>query len=1044
MTSEPARPSEQTKETKALSEQLVLNLVLACFILSGFSALLYQVIWLKQFTLVFGAAHIATAMVLAAYMSGLALGAALASRLNPDRNPIRLYGTLEALIAASALFLPLGLHLGRSLYLHFFGALPVPPNANDGMQGSFLFLMAFGLLLVPTSLMGATLPLLTRYVVRDDRHLGPRVGLLYSANTLGAVFGAAATGFLLLPTLGTDITLAIGIGTNVAIFLAAFILSRAAKAENLQPSLVKPRGANRGELRAPWILPTMLISGFVTFSYEVLWTRLLTHLFGGTIYAFTIMLATILTGIALGGWLGGRLARDYDRAIALFAGTQASSALAAGLTYILMSKVTPSADSLLSASIYASAIMIPPALFLGATFPIAVRIRSAAPSAVLRASSQVYSWNTIGAILGSLACGYIFLPTIGFSGSAKLLVATSALLGLCTLWMASKGDNVRKGLATIAASVLVLVFQPGRPDAIIQIGAKNEQDGFVERYFGVGRSASVLLRETKGVFELSTDGLPEASIFRSGTPPVRHSQHWLTALPAIARPDAKSILMIGFGGGVALEATPPGIDRVDVVELEPQVLKANEIIANERRHNPFTDPRVNIVVNDARNALERTSALYDIIISQPSHPWTAGSSNLYTEEFIRIAHDHLTPSGVFLQWIDSQYVNESLLSVLAATVSNQFKYSNLYQPSPGVLLFLASDEPLDLGQSFTRATADEPTRAHYRRLGIASVEDLMAAYFLDTDGIHKLAGNAPNNTDTFNRLAFQSRSRGDGLSPGELDELLAPLDPLIGAELGDGISSSYLIEQLMRIGFSHRADRLIFEQPDATQRSIMTATVLNYLGKREEAKTHLLSLDEKETDASEVGDLLARFAFADISKSKLDKLNTLTLSDDTRVVVNGWQLASAREWEALSRLDTDLAGIPSTHPLAPIALRLRVDWRLAAAQQTGKRGYGADALDILDQSLALYWNTNLYILRAGAGAVSGQDDVIVESAWAAAKSIESRLNDPATATFLSSEERSFLASRLTGLNSAIPSQESGRTEEVKQRLEAIQRELAQR
>ncbi|MCY3732351.1 MAG: fused MFS/spermidine synthase, partial [Rhodospirillaceae bacterium] len=212
-----------------------------------------------------------------------------------------------------------------------------------------------------------------------------------------------------------------------------------------------------------------------------------------------------------------------------------------------------------------------------------------------------------------------------------------------------------------------------------------------EVYYGVGRTSTVMMVAQDGYFYLRTNGLPEASIPARGSPPVQDPEKWLTALPVAARPDTRDMLVIGFGGGVALEGVPPSIDRIDVVELEPEVIAANRRLQGARNIDPLEDPRFNVIINDARNALHLTDKTYGAIVSQPSHPWTAGASHLFTREFVADAKRHLHDGGVFVQWMNSEFVEERLLRTLAATLLAEFVNVRLYHPSAQVLAFLASD-----------------------------------------------------------------------------------------------------------------------------------------------------------------------------------------------------------------------------------------------------------------------------------------------------------------------------------------------------------------
>ncbi len=344
--SSPADPSAHPLEPAA-SRRLLAVLSL-CFFLSGFAALLYQTAWQREFSVVFGTSELAVATVLAVYMGGLALGAGLAERyVGRIGRPVLLYGLLEAGIGLAALAVPLALGQAQELYAGLLGGQPLPPDARTLGQSLFYVLAGFVILALPTGLMGATLPVLMRSAVHTDAQIGPRAALLYGINTAGAVAGAVVAGFFLLGSLGLRGTVWVGVAVNALVFLIAALLARgtaAAAPLPRQPThgpgqdpsfaarclapLRKAGGWRTALVRQPaWILPVMALSGAITFTYEVLWTRLLSHVVGGSIYAFATMLAAFLAGIALGGGLAGPLARSPGQAAGNFVRAQAGIAV---------------------------------------------------------------------------------------------------------------------------------------------------------------------------------------------------------------------------------------------------------------------------------------------------------------------------------------------------------------------------------------------------------------------------------------------------------------------------------------------------------------------------------------------------------------------------------------------------------------------------------------------------------------------------------------------------------------------------------------------
>ena len=620
----------------------------------------------------------------------------------------------------------------QSVLVLLYGAQPEPVSAQGFWQNAYYLIATFLILMVPTSAMGATLPLLSRYVVRDDEHIGPRIGILYGINTLGAVFGALVAGFALLPYLGLVRTLAVGAAVNLLVFAIAVYLARIA-ADDTEPAALPAHGA-----RAPfhWIMPVMFVSGIVSFTLEVLWTRLLSHVFGGTVYAFSIMLASFLAGIGIGGLVAGRFARQREGAAGLFVAVQLSVAAVSCASYALIDTWLPSGGELAGRAMYAFLVIFPSTIFIGATYPLAVRIASPAAEYTSNAAGRVYAWNTVGAIAGALLTGFFVLPAFGFGSTLKVAMLLSVTLALVTGLAVTPRRNLAVGVSAAMLLLTIALVSPGRPDRLIYAQVGGEKSWGEEHFYGVGRSATILMREDQGFINLTSNGLSESSVGRQGMPPFNLSQKWLAGLPTLARPEAESMLIVGLGGGVALQGVAPHISDLDVIELEPEVVEANRAVAHLRGKDPLDDPRIKIVINDARNAMTLTQKRYDVIVSQPSHPWTGGAAHLYTSEFVNLSKQRLVDDGVFLQWINSQFVDEELLKILMATLLQQFEYVELYQPERQVLMFLASDVPLDVWTGERNAAAAVAGHAkHYNRMGLHALEDAIAMMTLDHAGV---------------------------------------------------------------------------------------------------------------------------------------------------------------------------------------------------------------------------------------------------------------------------------------------------------------------
>jgi spermidine synthase len=990
----------------------VLTGIVVCFVLSGFAALLYQTAWLRQFSLVFGTSELAVATVLAAYMAGLAGGAAIAARwVDRVRRPIRVYGLLEAGIAISALAVPLLLSAAGAAYVWILGDLPEPPSAATFGQPLFYLVVGFLVLALPTGFMGATLPLLTRQVVRSDRELGPKVALLYASNTAGAVAGTLVAAFVLLPAIGLRGTVWVGVAINALVFVVAALISmrtpgidaepgRAANepltgfvSNCIRPLLdmqrsVRDRLGDVFHAQPTWILVLMFFSGANAFLYEVLWTRMLSHVLGGSIYAFATMLAAFLTGIALGGGLSGAFAKDRRSAAMNFSVAQVAIALLSIGIYQWMGFGIPDVRAVGAQSAFAVIVMLPATIFIGATLPLAVRILAEIPSQASAATAKIYAWNTAGAIVGAIAAGFYIIPTLEFEGALKLAVLINLALALWTMVVVTEPRRIAVAATTLLALFTLVVYQPERPEAVISNTAFPILDtGETEQlYFAVGRSSTVLLTASSGAFDLRTNGLPEASVLIRGAPPVRHTQHWLTALPVAARPDTSDMLVIGLGGGVALEGVPASVDQVDVIELEPEVLSANRLLVDRRANDPLQDPRINIIFNDARNALRLTNKSYDVIVSQPSHPWTAGASHLFTREFIAIAKDHLNDDGVLLQWMNAEFVDEQLLRSLGATLLDAFEHVRVYGADGTVLFFLASDSPLEIEKQLARTgrpLVDEPL--HFSYMGLNDVEDFVAALMLDEEGVREFFTGAPLSTDNRNLMATNSRSRGDGLTPAQLTALMEPHDPLLNTsswiyrELGGELNFAYIASRLLTDQRVNRVSRMADVMPDLSTQALIAALGYEYNGDVEQMNEALLvALDANPNNAQARYKALAAElpSFADRRPSAGAQALAAELSGAPAAILEAWPLGAEQNWQALGELDRELSTSLVTDIWYPETVKLRADWR---TKVVGQRQYAYDALRLVDRVLVIKPEIDFYVLRAAAAAGINDHAVFVES-----------------------------------------------------------------
>jgi spermidine synthase len=960
-----------------------------CFALSGVAGIVYQIAWTRQFALVFGTTEIAITLVLAAYMAGLGLGAWLVQRILPfiDR-PILAYATLELIIAASAVVLvPALIAASDGLLLSLNGHQASPPGADQLAWISFVYAGgAFAALAIPTLCMGATLPLLTRQIVENDRQTGHRVGLLYSFNTAGAVAGALAGVYWLLPTLGLTRTVWSAAGANVLAAGLALTVARHSTRRRAGFSAAWA-AASRAPFSLPpapvWVLPLMFISGGVALFHEVLWTRLLSHVLGSSLHAFAIMLASFLGGLAFGAAAGAAVAGDRRSAVPGFAISQTGCALAAACAYILANRLLPGTSGMATSTLFAAAILVPIAFFSGATFPLAVRILSRRTEDAAPAAARVYAWNTFGAIIGALAGGFVLIPSLRFEGSIQLAVAVSAVLAVAAALLLERTSRAVPITVGIIAVATIATFWPPPPVAVLRASPLPINNAGRILYYGVGRSASVVVLEQNGALAFRTNGLPEALVEMHGAAPKVSGEKWLVPLAVLTRPDAGSLLLVGYGGGVVLDDVPETVKRIDVIEIEPRVIDANIATRSLRNHDPLADQRLNIIINDARAALNLSNRRYDAIVSQPSHPWTAAASHLYTREFLLQSRSHLTDNGVFVQWMNLSFIDESLLRSFAATVLDVFAEARLYRPDPFTLVFVAGKGP-----DRNRPLSGEA----FPRFGINTPEDVFVALAADGQALRQLSHGAPLITDDRNQMATTGAYRGHAMTPDAADRLLAPYDPLrLVTSPAFKLEPGYLARRLATLtatyagtrarlatlasgldlaspgGYEVSAERLIVEGDRDAAQDLIQQGLARYP-------------DSEPLRFEYIEPWLTRLARGTATKEVIAQASKLTGSADA--VVRGTALASQRRWAELHSLDDSLGEAKWSDPWKLDAILLRVQWR---CQEEGpddvRRQRGDEALAMIDEAVAARPAIMLYALRVQSALAAHRSEAIVESIW---------------------------------------------------------------
>ena len=946
-----------------------LVLLAGCFLSSGMAGLVYQTAWTQQFALTFGASELAVVAVLAAYMAGLTVGAAAGERwLTSIRRPVLAYGLLELGIGASALGVPLALSLANRVQVALLGGAGGLPEAGGLATVAFHLAASFAILMVPTALMGATLPLLARYAVERDEDLGPRVGALYTVNTVGAAVGTLVAGFLLLPRLGLARTVWVGVALNALAFALATPLFRST-------APARPPEADGEPLEHGYLLPLLLASSAVSFTYEVLWTRLLTFVMGGSVYAFSTMLATFLTGIALGAAAASRFGRGTQAARRGFVLAQwgaAALSLAAfrfsdHLPRLAERLATMGTGTLPSGVALSAVALLPGAVCIGSTFPFAVRILARHAGQAGAATARAYAWSTVGAVLGAVAGGLWALPALGFAGTVRALAVTSLLLALASSLL-GQPRLPRLALAAGLSMLVPLLVPPRTPWRLLCHSSMPRAFQGSVVSLGVGRGATVVVLDQGGEWRLTSNGLPESAIEGPGARPSRYAvAHWLALLAVAARPDARSLMVVGLGAGKTVENVPSSIESIDVVELEPEMVRANLALAGRRGRDPLADPRVRVHLNDARSALLLTGRRFDAIASQPSHPWTAGAAHLYTREFFQLVSDRLSDDGVFVLWMGQPFVDEALLRTLLATLRSVFPHVEAYDPRPGgSLLFLSARRPLRIAETAGRAISAAP--GVWAEQGVLSPHDVVSARVQDEAGVVRVAEGARINTDGHNVLQTRSpRILLDKLGAIGVDRVFAPYDPLKPEAAGP--EGAHLVQRFIRDGRLPRARRIAGAMESGTPRRFVEALLEIASGRRARGEADLLRMaraDEGGRDALRAlmvlrGDALTR------GEDPGGLLPRIAADPLGAAVLEGWRRSRSGRLLDVGELEPVLASAVRHEPLYEPALRLRLGWRLASGDPARAR----EAIALFDPFMAEAARAPDAVLRARLALAAG-------------------------------------------------------------------------
>jgi len=771
------------------SAHLSVVIISVLFFFSGVSALIYEVTWARKLSLVFGTDTYAVATIIAVFFSGLALGSFLFGRMvdrsSRIKNPLYLYGLLELGIGLYALSTPWIFKLIEGIQISFWRSF----EPSFGGFSLFALLLSFLGLLMPTLLMGGTLPVISKVFMRINTNgkeqmeanekIGSSVGSLYAVNTVGAVLGVFTAGFLLIVTLGVNQAIWAAAGISLLVGVIALGLSRVNADKGRISTDVR---AHQQPIRAHQrsILLAFGLAGFAAIALEVLWTRVFIMVIGGSVYAFSLVLIAFLIGIAVGSAVVTRYIGRLRSILIWFASVE----MLLGITVILLIPVFGNLSwwFLSIFKTYGSsfgnlqfglwlmsvAVMLVPTFLMGAAFPIVVKAYQT--QGIGERVGRVYAANTFGGVFGALAAGFLLIPIVGVQKGILIAGFIYLTIGAWMFFL----SNARKSFKVMTGVILSIFLMVGfRQESwnryILSSGFYVNPQSFIKSdkssllrnlerdeilYEAEGISAHVAVRRQRnGRLNLRINGKTDAS-----TGADMENQLLLGHLPLLLHKNPKEILVVGMGSGITLGSVlSHPVERVDTIEIEKEVVKAAGFFS-EYSNDALNDPRVNIIIADGRNFLLSSQKKYDVISSEPSNPWLSGSSKLFTKDYFELLKKGAKEQGVVLHWINLYSLDlDGLKSVLAAF---QEVFPNVLvfgMPASNDLVLIGTQEQVSFDFStLSQRLKTKSVANDLAKIGISDPYEILAYFLFENTTLETFVGSAQPNTDNYPFVEFSA------------------------------------------------------------------------------------------------------------------------------------------------------------------------------------------------------------------------------------------------------------------------------------------------
>ncbi|HZI41759.1 MAG TPA: fused MFS/spermidine synthase [Gemmatimonadaceae bacterium] len=750
-----------------------LKALLALFVLSGIAALIYEIIWFQLLELVIGSSAISLGVLLATYMGGMCIGSLALARLTKLRgvHPLRLYAFLELGIGACGLFVLAVVPLVSGVYAAIGG---------HGPWAIFVRAIVCAVcLLPPTVLMGATLPAASR--TADATPTGVAwIGFLYGGNTIGAVIGSILAGFYLLRVFDLTVATLAAVVINLGVAATALATAKRFDAPRSAPNTLRsaqdaPRSVPNGRRAAPVYL-AIALSGAAALGAEVVWTRLLSLTLGATTYTFSMILGVFLTGLGIGSAAGASIGRSVARPRVAFGWCQllqigaiafAASMIGRSLPYWPINpSLAPSPWFTFQLDLTRCVwTVLPAACLWGASFPLALASSAEGAHDPARVVGTLYAANTVGGIVGALGFSLLLVPHLGTQSAQRWIIALAAVAAAVML---GTGLRRRSGIAAVivtgALAIVATVGTPAVPGLLVAYGRYMVTWlGQVEvQYVGEGMNSSVAVTtlSSSGATQFHVSGKVEASTL----PQDMRLQRMLAHLPALVHPHPASVLVVGFGAGVTAGSFVPypDVQRLTICEIEPLIPHVVSRYFTRENNDVLNDRRTHVVFDDARSFILSTHETFDIITSDPIHPWVKGAASLYTLEYFEAVKRHLNPGGVVTQWVPLyESTAEAVKSEIATffdVFPNGIVWANNLNGGGYDLVLLAQEQPTRIDVKALAARFGDPryagVAASLGDVGFDSPIALFSTYAGDRAGLQPWLEGAAINRDRNLRLQY--------------------------------------------------------------------------------------------------------------------------------------------------------------------------------------------------------------------------------------------------------------------------------------------------